>query len=132
MLQFLTPELNLCAGVGMSEDEREAWLMAACQKLNQWKVTEAILRSALAAIAVDHPAKILPAIKAYLGDWKNVYHAQPEIIPPSHRLENDNPLTEEELAKTPLHILKLGLAAGHLTQEQFDAAHSPSQSTLIE
>jgi hypothetical protein len=68
---ILTPELNLCAPAGMPEHDREAWLIAAAQKIQQWAIPESILRQALSEIVVDHPAKLLPAIKSWLGGWVN-------------------------------------------------------------
>jgi len=106
----------------MSQDEREAWLLAAAQKLQDRHVTAEVLRDAVKVISVDHPAKLISAIIGHLGSWNNI--APPELPKrqPLRIEAPDRPITIDEIRAMKPFFRKMGLKKGWITQAQFDEA----------
>lgn len=63
----LTHVLALCAGVGMSADDRGEWLAAAATALDGIPPDLLAIGIEAARRTADHPSKIVPAINAAIG-----------------------------------------------------------------
>jgi hypothetical protein len=100
--------------------------MAAAQKLQAIAITADVLAEAMIAIAPDHPAKIIPQIREYLGSWRNrLVSSEPPkpIIPPERRIEPPaKPITIEEVRTMAPILRRIGLAKGFITQDMIDQA----------
>lgn len=71
-MQELSRALALCAPAGMGQDDRALWLAAAYAEVAEMQAE--VFRQAITKVrkAVDHPAKIIPALWAEAQSWRAV------------------------------------------------------------
>ncbi len=71
MLMELVPCLELVAPAGMSMEDRDTWFEAAMKALAGMPIGLLQRGAAAAMLKADHPAKVVPAIMAEVGDaWE--------------------------------------------------------------
>ncbi len=127
-IAILTPCLALVAPVSMDANAQDAWFEAARMALSD--VPDDLLRrGARHAMGVaDHPAKVVPAIMKAIRDdleWRRRYAAGgPRTAPPAAPLaiEDNAPLSFEQVRGMAPALRRLGLAGGWITQADIDEA----------
>lgn len=124
IIQSLAPILTLCCPSGMTQSDREEWLIAAALQIQNMGLTDYILADALKTIIVDHPAKIMPAIAAYVGKWHNPIITQPSPPKPAQEPiaieQTAAPLTLAEIRAMPPQLIEMGLKKGWIKPEQIE------------
>lgn len=76
--KHVSPLLTLVAPTGMTQDERKGWMHAAFSALGDVNAGDLERAVSAAMRTVDHPSKIVPAIRAELG---RSYQPTSTIIP---------------------------------------------------
>jgi len=99
LIALLSRALALVGSAGMSADDREEWLAAACIKLSG--IPEDLLSQGInhATSVADHPAKIIPAIMAEVQEsWERrkrlsrpVTPSYAELAPPREQFDYCSP-----------------------------------------
>jgi len=80
----VAPCLTLAAGVGMSQEDQDAWLEAAYQALEGIPIALLERGAAAAMKTADHPSKIVPAITAAIDeDWRWRREHRQSVRPPA-------------------------------------------------
>lgn len=104
---IVTPLLTLVAPTGMTQAERTAWSLAAFDMLED--VSPVSLRSAVreAGKTVDHPSKIVPAIRKALGTG---YQSMPTTIRPEPVLALPTDDVQADSERAEVASLIAGLA----------------------
>jgi hypothetical protein len=135
-IRLLTPCLVLCSPSGMTQGDREEWLVAAYNALID--VPGSLFADACRGVmgACDHPAKIVPYIIRSTAEMTEVLQVRvkrlraklenfeaPILAAPTPRPAREpEPITQEEINDLPLFLRRSWLNLGMITQEQFDAA----------
>lgn len=120
----VAPCLTLAAGVGMSQDDQDAWLEAAYQALDGIPIALLERGAAAAMKSADHPSKIVPAIIAEVEEtwnWRKEHRvtSRPPMIsgprPPRSASAlmdaRGKPMTDAETDTLNAHLELLGSPA---------------------
>lgn len=121
----ITPCLMLVAPVGMDEDAQAAWFEIAYMALEGIPI--ALLRRGCKAALrnADHPSKIVREIIKAIGedwDWRKK-HARPDVTPVAPEpkaIEDNSPLSFDEIKSMSPALLSLGRSQGWVRQEDYD------------
>jgi hypothetical protein len=115
-IPVLLPCLQLVAPVGMGLEEQDLWFEAAYKALDGIPIA-LLKRGAEAAMRkADHPAKIVPAIHAEIGEtwnWRKTVKPRPMPALPAPVETDDERREREEVAKLMGDLAKkLSMAKG--------------------
>lgn len=127
-IAILAPCLALVAPVSMDPAAQDAWYEAARMALAD--VPEDLLRrGAQEAMGLaDHPAKVVPAIMKAVRDdmgWRRRYAANAPVVgraPQPPAIEDNSPMSLDEVKRLPPALRALGRAGGWIRQEDIDEA----------
>lgn len=85
----IVPCLSLTSGVGMQSEDQRVWLNAAYKALDGIPIKLLKRGAAAAMLKADHPAKIVPAIRAEIEEewaWRRKHNRPVEIHLPEAAL----------------------------------------------
>lgn len=133
-MSAVAPCLALVAPTGLSEADRNEWLVAALVTLDELKLDSDVLRSAAKAARhdprCDHHSKIIPAMMRHINEhWGQAkqnhrFAAEFATTPAPREAQIAPPVEEipmEELRTYSRDFLRMGLAKGWVMQAQYDA-----------